>query len=160
MIASRRVGLVFVGIYGASVASLHNPREPIQIDGMYKISSRVSIRAIFILRHVFVPSASERVYRARRDRRWWIFICRGWRGKKKEDTRQRGNMKLILMAVSLSTGGTARALHRNINGAIRHPTIITLEINNPLCPGARVNTARFFQQREEIRPREKDLFNK
>lgn len=106
------------------------------------------------------PSASERVCRARRDRRWWIFICRGWRGKKKEDTRQRGNMKLILMAVSLSTGGTARALHRNINGAIRHPTIITLEINNPLCPGARVNTARFLQQREEIRLRKKDLFKK
>lgn len=154
-----RIGLVFVGIYGANVASLHNPREPIPIDGMYKISSRFYPCYIYTASRVRSQCKRAGVQGSPEPPVVDIYLPRMER-KKKEDTRQRGNTKLILMAVSLSTGSTARALHRNINGAIRHPTIITLEINNPLCPGARVNTARFLQQREGSGPRKKDLFKK
>lgn len=104
---SPRIGLVFVGIYSTNGREFAQPdREPIPIDGMYKISSRASIRAIFILRHVFVPSVGLAGGPPVVD----IYLPRMERKKKKERirARQRGNTKLILMAVSLSAGGTAR----------------------------------------------------
>lgn len=77
-----RIGLVFVGIYAASVASLHNPREPIPIDGIKFHRALLSALYLYCVTCSFPVQASG-CCRARRDRRWWIFICRGWRGKKR-----------------------------------------------------------------------------